>query len=352
MISEEKQLWLEEYKELALEVRQFATEVYQTNRLMLPTLVIGLLVLYGEVEKFVGVEIKNIEAVHRLVWCGCLTISLIWISNVSRLAQRVYLHRDTIRQHERKLGLIGHGKIVGVDQRSFVLRILGHGNLRLIGFGIYFSLILYFPLKSINSYEMLIPRVTIIGSGVLSIWIWYFYFKQPFRTSSKTPIRWQHIVSIILLLIPLALPFLGKVTRTSIHGMVGWVVIEAIVAGLLIWIWYFYFKKHTPLTSKTPIKWYHIALIIILLTLIIGPLTFFLANLQTQPDANAHLMRGLKHYANGEYDKAIDAYTKAIKIKPDDASAYVLRAESHRANKQNGLSDDDWVKANELRKAQ
>ena len=287
MLSEEKQLWLEEYKELALEVRQFATEVYQTNRLMLPTLVIGLLVLYGEVEKFVGVEIKNIEAVHRLVWCGCLTISLIWISNVSRLAQRVYLHRDTIRQHERKLGLIGHGKIVGVDQRSFVLRILGHGNLRLIGFGIYFSLILYFPLKSINSYEMLIPRVTIIGSGVLSIWIWYFYF-----------------------------------------------------------------KKHTPLTSKTPIKWYHIALIIILLTLIIGPLTFFLANLQTQPDANAHLMRGLKHYANGEYAKAIEEYTKAITIKPDYTKVYALRGEAYRVQGEDGKSNRDLGLAKALREGQ
>ena len=90
-------------------------------------------------------------------------------------------------------------------------------------------------------------------------------------------------------------------------------------------------------------------LFIIPLVLFIINLCFFIVDLQVPP--HVHLVRGLKYSATGNHDKAIKAYTKAIKIKPDYVSAYALRAESYRANKQNGLSDDDWVKASELRKA-
>ena len=98
------------------------------------------------------------------------------------------------------------------------------------------------------------------------------------------------------------------------------------------------------------------ALHIVLLILCIIPLILFFVNLwffiiDPQVPAHTYLVRGLKYSALGDYDNAIKAYDKAIKIKPDYASAYALRAESYRANKQNGLSDDDWVKANELRKA-
>ena len=84
---------------------------------MLPALVIGLLVLYGEVETFLGIEFKNPEAIHRLVWLGCVVISLIWICNMSRLAQLSHWHLETQRECERKLGLIGHRKIYKMDKK-------------------------------------------------------------------------------------------------------------------------------------------------------------------------------------------------------------------------------------------
>ena len=58
---DENKLLLELYKELGLEVRQRSSERPATNRLMLPPLVIGLLVLYGKVEKFLGIEFKTLN---------------------------------------------------------------------------------------------------------------------------------------------------------------------------------------------------------------------------------------------------------------------------------------------------
>ena len=205
-----------------------------------------------------GGQVEISRDVLYLILFGCALISLMWICKISRLAQLSHWHLETQKQCEYKLELIGHRKIVHRDENSTVSKFLRHSVLRFFGFGIYFSLLLNFPLKSIVSYNAFIPRVAIIVSGILSIWIWYFYFKQPFRTSNKTPIRWQHVVSIILLLIPLAPPFLAKVTQTAIHDIVLWVVIEAVVAGLLFLIWHFYFKKCSPSTSKNPLKWYHI----------------------------------------------------------------------------------------------
>ena len=49
---------IDEYKETGLEFRHHDTQISAANRLMLPPLVIGLLVLYGEVDKFLGVEFK------------------------------------------------------------------------------------------------------------------------------------------------------------------------------------------------------------------------------------------------------------------------------------------------------
>ena len=205
MLNDEKKLSLELYKELGLEVRQLGLETYATNRLMLPPLVIGLLILYGAVERFLGGQVEISRDVLYLILFGCALISLMWICKISRLAQLSHWHLETQKQCEYKLELIGHRKIVHRDENSTVSKFLRHSVLRFFGFGIYFSLLLNFPLKSIVSYNAFIPRVAIIVSGILSIWIWYFYFKQPFRTSNKTPIRWQHVVSIILLLIPLAL---------------------------------------------------------------------------------------------------------------------------------------------------
>ena len=302
MTSEEKKLTLELYKELGLEVRQFNLEVYTTNRLMLPPLVIGLLVLYGEVEKFLGVEFQNAEAVHWLVWLGCVLISLMWICNVSRLAQLAHLNRETLRECERKLELKGHRKIAEMDGKSTVSKVLRHSVTRFIGFWIYFSLLLTFMLKSMDfnegptllrfivSSETHIALIAVIASGVLSFWIWYFYLKKPFRPSRQTPIKWRYIASIV-------------------------------------------------------------SLILIALLILLG-IVLFLVNLRVQPDANAHLMQGLRYSAKGDYDNAIEAYTKAIEIKPGYVPAYALRGLEYSAKGDADQSNADWFKANALRKAQ
>ncbi len=211
---------LELYKEVGLAVRQFTSEVYATNRLMLPPLVIGLLVLYGDVTKFLGVEFQNAEAVHCLVWFGCVIISLIWICNVSRLAQVIHWHFETMRQCECELGLIGHRKIAQLDEKLGVSKILRHNVLRFIGFWIYFSLLLNVLPTSIFFYETLIPWFSIVASGVLSpgqillaggtniisigvsavlsFGIWCLYF---FILSSETSSKTRCIASMVLLIL-------------------------------------------------------------------------------------------------------------------------------------------------------
>ena len=77
-----------------------------------------------------------------------------------------------------------------------------------------------------------------------------------------------------------------------------------------------------------------------------------LVNLQVQPDANAHLMQGLRYSAKGDYDNAIEAYTKAIEIKPGYVPAYALRGLEYSAKGDDDQSNADWAKANALRKAQ
>ena len=179
MLSDQKKLLLELYKELGLEVRQRSSERSATNRLMLPPLVIGLLVLYGEVGKFLGVEFKNPEAIHWLVWFGCVVISLIWICNMSRLAQLSHWHLETQRECERKLGLIGHQKIAKTDEKKakdspFPI-VLRHSKLRFVGFWMYFTLLLSFGVKNVGHY--LVEKFTnscVNNVGNLSLWIGSF----------------------------------------------------------------------------------------------------------------------------------------------------------------------------------
>lgn len=44
-----------------------------------------------------------------------------------------------------------------------------------------------------------------------------------------------------------------------------------------------------------------------------------------QESAEAYYSRGLAHSKNGEFEKAIENYTKAIELKPDYADAYYYR---------------------------
>ena len=189
MLTNREKNLLELYKELGHEVRQLNMETYATNRLMLPALVIGLLVLYGEVKQFLGVNIENVEAVYVLVWVGCLVISFIWIINMSRVAQLGRWHRQTAHACESELELIGHRRIVALDA-VFVHQWLRHSNLRFFGFGIYlFLLLASFPLREIircyvyNVDCRICYYVISLLAGVVSCIIptaihWY-YVKRP-----------------------------------------------------------------------------------------------------------------------------------------------------------------------------
>ena len=305
MLNDEKKLSLELYKELGLEVRQLGLETYATNRLMLPPLVIGLLVLYGAVEKFLGGQVAISRDALCLIWFGCALISLIWICNMSRLAQLSHWHLETQRRCECTLELIGHRKVFNND-KQYAPRILRHSALRFIGFGIYFFLLLNFILRYMDfhkvlsvlkstfcSQEALILGISIIVSGGLSYLIWYFYLKKPFPESTKTPIKWRCIFSRL-----------------------------------------------------------RIFLVFLILASLILVIVSFLVCLQTQPDANAYLIRGLRHYAKGNYEDANEAYKKAIDLDSDYAPAYALRGIEHSAKGDDEQSNVDWTKAKALRKAQ
>ena len=174
---------LEEYKEFGLQFRYYAAEISTANRLMLPPLIIGLLVLYGEVEKFIGVELKNPEAVHRLVWSGSAIISFMWVFNVSRLAQMMHVILGILKTKEKKL-IKEDMTIADIDKRMEkeirYSKWLRHHILRLIGFGIYFALLLlniknmdfHGMLSNLQSIYWLIPWIAIIVSLYLSGWIW------------------------------------------------------------------------------------------------------------------------------------------------------------------------------------
>lgn len=84
-------------------------------------------------------------------------------------------------------------------------------------------------------------------------------------------------------------------------------------------IWYFYFKKPFSLSSKTSIKWQHIAYIII-------PLNLIFINLQQeQPDINGCLVHRLKYFAKGNYEFAIEDFNIAIALNSQNPGAYFNR---------------------------
>ena len=316
MLNDEKKLSLELYKELGLEVRQLGLETYATNRLMLPPLVIGLLVLYGAVEKFLGGQVAISRDALCLIWFGCALISLIWICNMSRLAQLSHWHLETQRRCECTLELIGHRKVFNND-KQYAPRILRHSALRFIGFGTYFFLLLHYILQSmdfitvspwfIGWHDVLILLFAILGGGGMSFLIWRIYFKGPSSSSGETPMKCQHIAS----------------EENSEQEQ----------------------KKR-----KSPMKFLSIVLLVLcslLLFLFIINLISF--SLDLQVSSHTYLIRGMKYSAKGNYDKAIEAYTRAIEMKADYASAYALRAEAYRTEGKNNLSSADWTKAKEIR---
>ena len=276
---------LEQYKELGLQFRYYASEITLTNRLMLPPLIIGLLVLYGEVEKFLGVEIHNPKAVHQLVGLGCIAISMIWVFNVSRIAQLQQVNLDTLIKCEEELGLKGYLTVTKIDKTMGSIlplsKILRHHVLRLIGFWIYLSLLLSILLKSLNFNEELyvvkilgldkrsIQVLAFIWSGYFSLWVWSFYFgflalSGRFRQYS---VKYRLIVTLIGV-VPIAL---------------------IIIMGLL------------PLITDK----------------------------QLQPDINAYLASGLEYSAKGNYKLAIDDFNKAIALDSNNAGTYFNRGSAY-----------------------
>lgn len=63
-------------------------------------------------------------------------------------------------------------------------------------------------------------------------------------------------------------------------------------------------------------------------------------------------MRGLKYFTKGDYDEAIEEYTKAIGIKPDYVKAYALRGEAYRAKGKDNQFNQDWGMVKALRAGQ
>ena len=73
----------------------------------------------------------------------------------------------------------------------------------------------------------------------------------------------------------------------------------------------------------------------------------FTRAIKIKPDfADAYYNRGLVYYNLGKYQEAVDDYTRAIKIKPDYASAYLNRGIT---KEKLGIDDcSDYKKACEL----
>ena len=184
---------LELYKELGSDVRHFDRHIYIVNFQMLPALVIGLLVLYGGIKKFVGIEFEHPDAVYPIVWIGCFLISVMWIIAVSRFAQVFRIHAKTRQDCECLLGLNGHRKIDQMDDRSFLK--LPHYILRLVGFGLYLFLLLICPFRCpyenfmdwcVRSY--LLCGVLLIISVALTVCIWWLFFNKKLKAGYGSPL--------------------------------------------------------------------------------------------------------------------------------------------------------------------
>ena len=68
-----------------------------------------------------------------------------------------------------------------------------------------------------------------------------------------------------------------------------------------------------------------------------------------QPCANTYYSQGLVHSKNGELDKAIKNYTKAIALKPDYAEAYYNRGIAYRLKGDYERAIADYTRTIELK---
>ena len=189
---------LELYKELGFDVRHFDRHVYIVNFQMVPALVIGLLVLYGGIKKFLGIEFEHADAVYPIVWMGCILISLMWIIAVSRFAQIFRIHMKTRQQCECLLGLNGHRKIAQMDKGLRFPKLTSHYMLRLFSFWVYFSLLLIrcpFDnviefIEGINGNCCLYLLCSILSAAITRV-IWWRYFDKKLEANYGSPLLSQ-----------------------------------------------------------------------------------------------------------------------------------------------------------------
>jgi tetratricopeptide (TPR) repeat protein len=87
-----------------------------------------------------------------------------------------------------------------------------------------------------------------------------------------------------------------------------------------------------------------IFLIFFILTIFIG----CAATHETKEDAEAYYNRGNAYKKNGQYDKAISDFTKAIEINPRHADAYYTRGVVYYYKKDYEKALDDFYKAQKL----
>ena len=165
---------------------------------MLPALVIGLLVLYGGITKFIGIEFDSPDAVYLIVWIGCVLISLMWIIGVSRCSQVFHIHAKTRQQCECLLGLNAHRKIAQMDKRSkFLKRRYSkflkwrHYELRLLGFWVYFSLLLFRCPVDFTDWGILndyLFTLSITISSVVTFLVWFCHFYKKLKADYGSPL--------------------------------------------------------------------------------------------------------------------------------------------------------------------
>ena len=186
---------LELYKELGSDVRHFDRQLYIVNFQMVPALVIGLLVLYGGIKKLLVVDFAHPDAVYPIIWIGCLLLSLMWIIAVSRFAQVFHIHAKTRQQCEGLLGLNGHSKISKMDKGLRMPKLTTHYMLRLVGFWVYFSLLLIrCPFDNVIEF---IERISgnyclyllcFILSAAITRGIWWRYFDKKLEKDYGSPL--------------------------------------------------------------------------------------------------------------------------------------------------------------------
>ena len=241
-------------------------------------------------------EINNPMDAYWLIVVGCAIISLIWIINVSRLTQLLNKNAETLREGEDVLKLRGHKKIACMDDISPVPIILRHRHLRFIGFWVYFSLLI------LNLIPILLNRLSI------------------------------------------------PVGAFPLYALGGSAMAVVCSGSLTLYIRHIYYAGLPSRLEQKSHKFKRKDYLIIIGLAIL--LISYPAILQVVPDANVHLMHGLKYFNDDKYDEAIKAYTEAIDIEPNYAKAYALRGEAYRAKGDDGRSKADVIIANALYKAQ